>query len=185
MSITSGSGAPRAKTSRPSTLRFIRFSDAVRMACRRCRRKASRAARSAGSASSDARRCGNQQARFQIGEPGGHHQIIGGKFKLQAARLLDEGQILLGQLQDRDLLQVHLVVAGEFEQQVERAFEAAEFDDQRARRPRPRGARRRAAALRHQAMPAGRLRWSGLVLLSRSRVNHPHCVIPLIPRDGG
>ena len=44
-----------------------------------------------------------QQPRFQIGEPRRHHQIVGGKLEAQLPRLLDEGEILVGQRQDRDL----------------------------------------------------------------------------------
>ena len=39
---------------------------------------------------------------------------------------------MLGKRQDGNLREVDLVVAGEFEQQVERAFKAADIDDQRA-----------------------------------------------------
>jgi FAD/FMN-containing dehydrogenase len=73
---------------------------------------------------------GEQEGGFEIGEPCGHHQIVGGELKLQAAGLLDEGKILHGKPEDRDLLQVHLVVAGQFEQQVEGALEATQLDDQ-------------------------------------------------------
>ena len=54
-----------------------------------------------------------QQPRFQKGQPGGHDQVIGRQFDAQGPRLFDEGQVLLGQFQDRDLAQVHLLGARE------------------------------------------------------------------------
>ncbi len=42
----------------------------------------------------------------------------------------DEFEILVGELEDRDALEVHLLLAGEREQQVEGALEAFEIDDQ-------------------------------------------------------
>ena len=107
------------------------LADASRIACKRCRRKASRAAISSAKLLLGARRRWDQQPRFEIGEPRRHHQIIGGHFELQLSRLLDEDQILLGQRQDGNPRQINLVMAREFEQQVERTFEAADIDDQR------------------------------------------------------
>ena len=69
------------------------------------------------------------------------------------ARPLDEGEILVGQRQDRDPGEVDLLGAGELEQQVERAFEAVDVDDQRGlRRPRrrPAGSRTRHRASSNQ-----------------------------------
>ena len=77
------------------------------------------------------RRLRQQQPRFQIGEPRRHHQIVGGKLEPQLARLLDEDEILLGQRQDRDLGEIDLLLAGERQQQVERALEALDVDQQR------------------------------------------------------
>ena len=51
---------------------------------------------------------------------------------MQLARTLDEFKVLLGKLENGNLLEVHLVLAGQFEEQVERAFETAHVDDQRA-----------------------------------------------------
>ena len=45
-------------------------------------------------------------------------------------RLLDEQQILLGERQDGDPVQVHLLPAGEFEKQVERSLETVHVDAQ-------------------------------------------------------
>ena len=47
------------------------------------------------------------------------------------ARRLDEGEVLLGERQDRDAVQVDLLPAGELEQEVERPFEAVDVDVQR------------------------------------------------------
>ncbi len=49
----------------------------------------------------------------------------------QLARLFDEFQVLLGQLQDRDLAQIDLLRARQGQQQVERPLEAVDIDDQR------------------------------------------------------
>ena len=64
----------------------------------------------------------DQQARFQPGEPGGHHQPIGGQFQADTARAFNDRQILLNQSDDGDLGQVHLLRPGEFQQQIKRAF---------------------------------------------------------------
>jgi hypothetical protein len=41
-----------------------------------------------------------QQARFQIGEPRRHHEIVAGELQADLSRCLDEGEILVGQRQD-------------------------------------------------------------------------------------
>ena len=79
-----------------------------------------------------ARRHGDEHARLEIGEPGGHHQIVGGHFNAHFPRLVDVGQILFGKRQNGNLREVNLVVAGELEKQIERAFKAADIDDQGA-----------------------------------------------------
>ena len=72
-----------------------------------------------------------QQARLEIGEPRRHHQIVGGKLEAQFPHLLDEGEVLVGQRQDRDLGEVDLLLARQRQQQIERPFEALDVDDQR------------------------------------------------------
>ena len=72
-----------------------------------------------------------QQARFEIRKPRGHHQVIGGKLQPQLARLFDEGKVLVGKRQDRDFRQVHLLLAGKRQQQIERALKALDVDHQR------------------------------------------------------
>ncbi len=74
---------------------------------------------------------GQQQSRFQIGEPRRHHQIVGRELEPQLLGLLDEGEILLGERQHRDLGEIDLLGAGQGEQQVERPLEAADIDDER------------------------------------------------------
>src|SRR6516162_1639440 len=78
-----------------------------------------------------------QQARLQIGEPRRHHEIVGRQLESELARLLDEGEILVCERQDRNFGEVDLLLAGEREQQVEGAFEALDIDHQCrfARRP--------------------------------------------------
>ena len=71
------------------------------------------------------------QAGFQIGQPGRHHQIIGGQFQIELLGAFDEFQILIGQLEDRDLGDVDLLVAGQGQQQVQRTFKAIHLHQQR------------------------------------------------------
>ena len=78
-----------------------------------------------------ARRVGQQQPRFQVGEPGGHHQVIGGELEPQFARRLDEGEILVGELEDRNSRQVDLLAARKLKQQVERPLEPVDIDVER------------------------------------------------------
>src|SRR5215813_6962690 len=71
-----------------------------------------------------------QQARLQIGEPRRHHEIVGRQLESELARLLDEGEILVCERQDRNFGEVDLLLAGQREQQVEWAFEALDIDHQ-------------------------------------------------------
>ena len=103
---------------------------ASRIASSRRRRSASAVARSAALGSSPFGGLGQQQARFQIGEPGRHHEVVGGELEAQLARLLDEDEVLLGQRQDRDAVEVDLLPPRKLEQEVERALEAVDVDMQ-------------------------------------------------------
>src|SRR6266436_738787 len=71
-----------------------------------------------------------QQARLQIGEPCRHHEVIGRQLESQLARLLDEGEILVCERQDRNFSKIDLLLARECEQEVERAFETLDIDHQ-------------------------------------------------------
>ena len=77
------------------------------------------------------RRFGQQQARFQVGEPGGHHEVIGRKLEADLSRGLDERQILIGQRQDRNLGEIDLLLPRQRQQQIERAFIPLDIDHQR------------------------------------------------------
>ena len=77
------------------------------------------------------RRNGEQEPRFQVGEPCGHDEVIGGEFEPQFARGLDEGEILVGEFEDRNADEIDLLAARELQQQVERTFEAVEIDLER------------------------------------------------------
>ena len=60
----------------------------------------------------DRRVLGQQQAAFEIGEPRRHHEIIGGDLQPQRLGLLEIGQILLDQRQDRNLVEIDLLLPG-------------------------------------------------------------------------
>src|SRR5262249_43790796 len=66
-----------------------------------------------------------------------HHEIVGRELESELARLLDEGEILVRERQDRNLGEIDLLLAGERKQEVERTFEALNIDHQcrLARRP--------------------------------------------------
>ncbi len=72
-----------------------------------------------------------QQPRFEIGEPRRHHEIVGRDLELERARIVEEGEILLDQRQDRQFAQIDLLRARQRQQQVERAFPAVDIDGER------------------------------------------------------
>src|SRR5205085_4099278 len=57
---------------------------------------------------------------------------VGRKFKPQAARVLDEGNVLVRQSQDRDLGEVDLLLAGHHQQQIKRPLETLDIDHEGA-----------------------------------------------------
>src|SRR5918993_793406 len=71
-----------------------------------------------------------QQARFQVGEPGRHDEVVGGELEAQLASFIDEDEVLLGQRQNRDAVEVDLLPARKLEEEIERAFEAVDIDMQ-------------------------------------------------------
>src|SRR5262249_53901681 len=71
-----------------------------------------------------------KQARLQIGEPSRHDEIIGGQLEPEPPRLADKSQILVGERQNGDLLEVDLLRARQRQQQIERSLEAFDIDDE-------------------------------------------------------
>ena len=132
-SITRGnpSGAPRRNTSRPKSGRAMSRAPACCIASSRRSRCASAAAISSPLGSSGPGGCGSSKPRLEIGEPRRHHEIIGGDLEPEAARRGDEGEILVGQLQDRDLASRSTFCSrASVEQHVDRPL-----DSRRDRRP--------------------------------------------------
>ncbi len=71
-----------------------------------------------------------QEPRLQIGEPGGHHEIIRRKLETKASRGFDEFKILFGKRQHGNFLQVDLLPPGEIEKKVKRPLEPVDIDDE-------------------------------------------------------
>ena len=126
------SGMPRWNTSRPSRLRVISCAAASRMASSRIRRNDRR--RASSSALGFVALAGlarQQQPRLEVREPRRHDEIVGGKLEPQLLRLADEAEILVGERQHGDLGEVDLLRARQRQQQIERALEAGDVDDER------------------------------------------------------
>ena len=109
------------------------------------------------------RRNGEQEPRFQVGEPCGHDEIIGGELEPQFARGLDEGEILVGEFEDRNAHEIDLLAARELQQQVERTFEAVDIDLER-------GLSSRAVDFE--------------IILVRGRASHPNRLCSFLGDDG-
>ena len=126
-----GSGAPRAKTSRPIRGRLISSSAARRICSSSTQASRERVREPSRVLRLRLRRNGEQEPRFQVGEPCGHDEVIGGELEPQFARGLDESEILVGEFEDRNADEIDLLAARELQQQVERTFEAVEIDLER------------------------------------------------------
>src|SRR6185437_6204874 len=63
-----------------------------------------------------------QQTRFEISEPGRHHQIVGGKLEPQLPRRLDESEVLVGKRQNGNFCEIDLLLPRQREQKVERTL---------------------------------------------------------------
>ena len=74
---------------------------------------------------------GKQQPRFEIGEPSRHDEIVSREFQPQPACFLDEDKILVRQRQDRDFREVHLLLASEHQQEIERPLETLDVNHER------------------------------------------------------
>jgi len=75
-------------------------------------------------------RLGKDKSGFEIGEPSRHDEIVGRQLQPAAACRLHERKILIGELKNRNLRDVHLLIARKSEKQIERPFEAVELDNQ-------------------------------------------------------
>src|SRR5947208_2229355 len=63
--------------------------------------------------------------------PSGNHEITGGKIQTTFARRIDEGEILVGKLQDGDAREVDLLPPRQLQQQIARAFETLDIEGER------------------------------------------------------
>src|SRR6516164_5971891 len=79
------------------------------------------------------RRLWQQKARFQIGEPSRHHQVVGRDLKAQLALPSDKIEVLVGESQDRDFGEIDLLLAGQREQQIDRPFITVELEHELVR----------------------------------------------------
>ena len=77
------------------------------------------------------RRARQQQARFDLGQDRGHHQILGRQFELDVLHQADVVDVLAGDLGHRDVEDVEVLPADQVQQQVERTFERVENHLQR------------------------------------------------------
>ena len=57
-----------------------------------------------------------------------HHQELTGDVEIQVLHQLDVVEVLLGDQRDRDVVDVHLVLANEVQEQIERPLEGVELD---------------------------------------------------------
>ena len=73
---------------------------------------------------------GQKQARFQVGKPCRHHEIVGRDLKPKASGRLNEGKVLLGERQNGDLREVNLLVARKLKKEIERPLEPSDIDDE-------------------------------------------------------
>ncbi len=75
-----------------------------------------------------------QHARLDVDEGRRHHEELSRDVEIQLLHQRDEAEVLLGDERDGDVVDVHLVLANEVDQQVERPLERIELDPVRVRR---------------------------------------------------
>ena len=68
------------------------------------------------------------RARLDVDQRRRHHQELAGDVQIQLLHQLDVGEVLLGNQRDRDVVDVHLVLLDEVNQQIERPLERFELD---------------------------------------------------------
>ena len=65
-----------------------------------------------------------QRARLDVNQRRRHHQELPGHVEVQLLHQIDVAEVLLGDERDRDVVDVHLVLANEVQQEIERTLEA-------------------------------------------------------------
>jgi hypothetical protein len=69
-----------------------------------------------------------QARRLQLDQGGGHHQELGRRVEVDRVQVAQDGQVLVGDLRDRDVVDVDLVPRDELQQEVEGPLEGADGD---------------------------------------------------------
>jgi nucleotide-binding universal stress UspA family protein len=72
------------------------------------------------------RRPRQEEARLDLDEHRRHQQVLGRELELRAPHHLDVAQVLARELRHRDVEHVHVLLADQVEQQVERSLEGLE-----------------------------------------------------------
>ena len=75
-----------------------------------------------------------EHARLDLGQHGGHHQILGGQFEAQLRHQLHVLHVLVGDDGDRDMEDIQVLALDQVQQQVQRPLEGVEKDLQGIRR---------------------------------------------------
>jgi hypothetical protein len=63
----------------------------------------------------------------------GHHQVLPGHVEVHLLHQLDVVEVLLGDERDGNIVDVHLALANQMQQQIERTLEGVELDPVRVR----------------------------------------------------
>ena len=71
---------------------------------------------------------GQQHPAFDLHERGGHDEELAGQLELEVAHGVERVEVLLGDLHDRDVVDIQFVLADQEQQQVQRSFEDLELD---------------------------------------------------------
>ena len=76
------------------------------------------------------RRAGQQQRAFHLYQVGGHVDELAGRIHPVPLYTADDRGVLVNQLHDVDVVQVHFIFAHQIQQQIQRAFEIFQFEGQ-------------------------------------------------------
>ena len=75
-----------------------------------------------------------QHARLDLGQHGGHHQILGGQLQAYRLHQLDIAHVLFGDFRDLNIEDVDVLLADQVQQQIQRSLEGFEEHFQSIRR---------------------------------------------------